>query len=403
MASDYEAIKRANIQKYGTDISRFGKALLTDRYDDRTHFVFELLQNAEDALKRRAARQGRRSVEFALGTDSLRVSHYGLPFTELDVRGICGIGEGTKSGDVTAIGHFGIGFKAVYAITESPEIHSGDEHFAIDSYVWPRAVPTIPSERGETVFVLPFPAGENSARAGIAMRLPELGVRTLLFLREIEEIIWCVDGGASGRTRRSTAEPAGGHGRRAVLSGQTLGQEEVVEEWLVFSRRLETPGGDVAGYVEVAFSLKESAANPLRSVARVLDSPLVVFFPTVVQSNLGFLVQGPYCTTPSRDNVPRHDVWNQRLVRETGELLVSALLGLRDVGLLDAEALRVLPIDRGKFGEDKLLSPLFEKVRDSLRATPLLPCYGKGHVSAEACAARAWPRTTGPAEARSAR
>src|SRR4051812_28542491 len=140
MTSDYEAIKRENIKKYGTDIGRIGKTLLADRYDDRTHFIFELLQNAEDALKRRKGYEGRRSITLELQKRALLVSHYGLPFTQLDVRGICGIGEGTKTDDLTTIGHFGIGFKAVYAFTDAPEIHSGDEHFAIDSYVWPRGI-----------------------------------------------------------------------------------------------------------------------------------------------------------------------------------------------------------------------------------------------------------------------
>lgn len=36
--------------------------LLADRDDDRTHFIFELLQNAEDALSRRHGWRGSRAV-----------------------------------------------------------------------------------------------------------------------------------------------------------------------------------------------------------------------------------------------------------------------------------------------------------------------------------------------------
>ena len=43
MASDYEAICKENRRRYGTDIGRIGPMLLADRYDDRTHFIFELL------------------------------------------------------------------------------------------------------------------------------------------------------------------------------------------------------------------------------------------------------------------------------------------------------------------------------------------------------------------------
>ena len=53
--SNYVAIGEENRTRYGTDIGRIGPMLLADRYDDRTHFIFELLQNAEDALGRRGS------------------------------------------------------------------------------------------------------------------------------------------------------------------------------------------------------------------------------------------------------------------------------------------------------------------------------------------------------------
>ena len=99
MACDYQAIRRDNERRYGTDIGRIGPMLLANRYDDRTHFIFELLQNAEDALARRDGWQGSRAVTFHLTGKTLRVSHFGLPFDEPDVRGICGIAESTKGSD----------------------------------------------------------------------------------------------------------------------------------------------------------------------------------------------------------------------------------------------------------------------------------------------------------------
>src|SRR5437867_2790215 len=138
MAADYASIRGENKRRYGTDIGRIGPMLLADRYDDRSHFIYELLQNAEDALARRTGSNAPRSITFALSPTGLRVSHFGAPFSESDVRGICGIAEGTK--DLTAIGRFGIGFKSVYAFTARPEIHSGSEHFAVESFVWPTAI-----------------------------------------------------------------------------------------------------------------------------------------------------------------------------------------------------------------------------------------------------------------------
>jgi hypothetical protein len=91
MPMNYQALAAENLVKYGTDIARLGKTLLADRYSDRTHFVYELLQNAEDALSRRPKDSPLpKEVCFNLQPTFLEFSHFGLPFEEKDVRGICG-------------------------------------------------------------------------------------------------------------------------------------------------------------------------------------------------------------------------------------------------------------------------------------------------------------------------
>src|SRR6266568_3190869 len=116
--ADYDKIRAENITRYGTDTAVLD--LLGQLYSDRTHFIFELVQNAEDA--------GASELAFELFDDRLEVRHNGRPFTEADVRGICGIANSAKSGDLTAIGAFGIGFKSVYAYTQTPSVHSPGEH-----------------------------------------------------------------------------------------------------------------------------------------------------------------------------------------------------------------------------------------------------------------------------------
>ena len=380
MTSDYAAIREENKEEYG-NIARWGPKVLTERYDNRTHFIFELLQNAEDALARRSGSKGPRAVTFALSRDHLRISHFGQPFTECDVRGICGIGESTKE-DLTAIGRFGIGFKSVYSFTDRPQVHSGEEDFAIENYVLPTAAPPIHRDAEETVFVLPLDEWDETAHAKIIEGFRQLGPRTLLFLRQIEEIAWVVEGGSSGLYLRSKPEKLGENIRRIALRGEEQGNLETEQTWLVFSREARTAKGAVAGYVEIAFMLVPDHESGRLSIQTISDSPLVVFFPTVVATNLGFLVQGPYQTTLSRDNVPPSEPWNKHLVEETASLLVEALRWLRDNDLLNTDALRCLPLEPARFSGNSMFAPLFEAVRDALVAEPLLPRFGGGHVPA---------------------
>ena len=380
MPVDYEKIRVENLVSYGTEIGRVAKMAFADSYADRTHFIFELLQNAEDAIRRRGdSWHGDRTVSFLLSQDLVRLSHYGALFNEKDVRGICGIGESTKSGDYTSIGRFGIGFKSVYRFTGRPEVHSGDEDFAIESFVWPKASDPIQRDSDETVFLIPLDRDNHvEDNDEIAYALEKLNVRSFLFLRQVEELEWEVHGCDSGHYVRETKiedEIA----RRVNVIGHVKDLEEnesdVNEEWIVFSREVYHNGKE-AGQVEIAFFVDENTGG----ICQLEESKLVVFFPTVVETRLGFLVQGPYRTTPNRDNVPKDDEWNRYLVSQTCILLKNALIWLRDRDLLDAEVLRCLPLT--SFPGD-MLHPLFDATTRLLTTERILPKFGGGYVAAD--------------------
>ena len=379
MASDYAAIREANKAEYG-NVGRWGRDVLVNRYDSRAHFVFELLQNAEDALKRRKGWSGSREVRFELTPASLRIVHCGNPFTLGDVKGVCGVGETTK--DLTDIGRFGIGFKSVYAITDRPEVHSGEEDFAIENFVFPTAAPPTSRATDQTEFVLPLRTGDPDLSPLVLDGLSKLGARTLLFLRQIEEIAWLVHGDASGLYLKEKAEEADDGSRRVTLVGERNSEPDADESWLIFSREVRTEAGAVVGNVEIAFLLRGDEEAGGWAVQRVDSSPLCAFFPTVVTTHLGFLVQGPYRTTPSRDNVPPRDPWNVKLVHETAELLLDALAALKARDLLDVAALQCLPIERAKYPEGSMFAPLFTVVRGALAEQPLLPRADGGWTSA---------------------
>lgn len=140
-----------------------------DKYSDTAHFIYELIQNADDA--------GATEVEMNLQADKFIFIHNGhTRFTVSDpkkeerdkkvgklghINSICSIGFSSKNYESEIkeikIGKFGVGFKAVFQYTSTPEIYDDPFCFRIDNYI----VPTrIESEKyqipGKTVFVLPF-------------------------------------------------------------------------------------------------------------------------------------------------------------------------------------------------------------------------------------------------------
>jgi hypothetical protein len=356
VSADYEKIREENIARYGWDTAVLD--LLGQLYSERTHFIFELIQNAEDA--------GATELAFELFEDRLELRHDGRPFTEADVRGLCGVGQSGKSGDLTAIGKFGIGFKSVYAYAKSPRVHSAGEHFRIENYVRPFPVEPLPF--AGTLFVFPF--DHDTVPAAVAVReiaaaLTAIQPRILLFLRSIGRLRVRGAGLPESVIERSVA--ADGSRRRVTVS---TGRGHRDEDWLVWHRQVE---GHEAQRIEIAFRLEAGRIVP------VADSPLTVFFPTEKETFLGFLVQGPYRTTPARDNIPGHDPANQALVRQTAALLTGALRELRDDGLLTVQALEALPLDAARFPAGSMFRPLFDSAGDALTTEALIPVAGGGY------------------------
>jgi hypothetical protein len=370
MPVDYDSIRTENIERYGWDPAILH--LLGRLYSNRTHFIFELIQNAEDA----------RATEliFELFDDRLEVRHDGRPFTEADVRGICGVGKSTKVEDLTQIGKFGIGFKSVYSYTQTPRVHSGDEHFRIESYVRPCAEDPTHVPSGETLFVFPFDHEELTAETAIeeissAFNKLELG--TLLFLRSLKRL--CIRGVATteGVLERTTTQRT--ETSRHVALTESFDDERQDEEWFVWDRQVD--GGDQHSHrIEIAFGVSDEGGR--QRIVECEDSPLVVYFPTEKETFLGFLIQGPYRTTPARDNIPQDDAWNQRLVRETALLLTDVLTELREERLLTVDVLQALPLDRARFQPDGMFRPLFNAVRDAFLRAKLIPLADGGHGDA---------------------
>lgn len=375
MPTDYDKVREDNIREYGQGTRHL--SFLGRLYTDRTHFVFELLQNAEDA--------GATRILFSLFEDRLEVTHDGRPFDERDVRGVCGVGEGTKTEDLTQIGKFGIGFKSVYAYTATPEVHSGGEGFRIENYVRPYGVSSKPAGNSwTTLFVFPFNTKEISpvtACKEIGARLRNLSARTLLFLRRINEIEYRLPSSTGGVYLRE--EIARGPARQVSVIGQNNGKDEE-ENWLIFERQVAVPDQSESVRVEVSFRLEAEdkfGKNPER-IVKVKDSPLAVYFPTEKATRFGFLIQGPYRTTPSRDNIPKDDEWNETLVKETADLIGDILPAIKNLGLLSVSFLGALPIRTEDFPKDSMFYPIVESVRKSLIEEELLPADDGSFVSA---------------------
>lgn len=90
-------------------------------YTDKSHFVYELLQNAEDAEAK--------DIKFIQHADHLEVLHDGKPFTSANLQGLCDIGKSDKVDNLNQIGEFGVGFKSVFGICDTVLLYSDPSRY----------------------------------------------------------------------------------------------------------------------------------------------------------------------------------------------------------------------------------------------------------------------------------
>ena len=177
----------------------------SDKYSEQAHFIYELLQNADDA--------GATSARFVLHNDKLVFAHNGIrrffvsnPETEDedskagclgDINSITSIGNSTKANKPT-IGKFGMGFWAVRQYTATPYIYDPDVFFKIERACVPVRIyeDFVGRRKDETLFVLPFnhkTCTPETAYAEISEKLRSLDY-PLLFLSHLKEISFEIGG-----------------------------------------------------------------------------------------------------------------------------------------------------------------------------------------------------------------
>ncbi len=333
------------------------RRLLTELYPDNAHFIYELLQNAEDAQAT--------EVHFMLKEDGVEFEHNGNRlFSIEDVDSITNIGDSPKRDDPTNIGKFGIGFKAVFAYTSTPEITSGKYHFRIRDLVVPDTNGLTSRTLGEkeTRFSFPFdnPAKPpEEAQGEIESNLRRLDESTLLFLSSIRKIEYLLPDSTLGFLERKEADG----NRIEILVQHPEESEPASTVFLRFEKTVEVKNENdnlQPCRIAVAFGLEENQeqegkqpANRRRrtppaqwKIKSLEPGKVCIYFPAEKEtSNLRFHLHAPFASTVARDSV-RDCPANDELWDNLADLIAESMTAVRDKGLLTVGFLATLPNDR---------------------------------------------------------
>ncbi len=393
--------------------------------DYRGRLVYELLQNADDAMADSATASDR--VSFLVTDEALWIANTGRALTDDDVLGLCGLGASSKvdvQGNRRAtIGHKGLGFKSVLEVTDEPSVYSSTTSFTLGARnarprieaLWdelglptPKGVPAMRfptavtgagsrwaeyrADGFNTAFCFPFRDSLDAEhRTAVGDMLLGLPLTTVLFLKHLERIDVRVSQGSRAIRRTwhvqrerwddASASWSAAHGfdgsgiyRVTVTDGAQTATFLLAhdEEVTIGECRagLSGPAWDGVDLTEV------SVAAPVGDAAEVPESwrRFHVFLPTAEESPYPLLVNGAFATDLSRQHVRVSDDpidYNAHLIRRAARLVCSQLIPM--IRLQGVEAVLRL-FERASAGDAAGAGArLHRAITDELADMPLIP------------------------------
>lgn len=304
------------------------KNSVVEKYSDQAHFIYELLQNADDAHAENA--------RFILEENRLIFAHDGTRHFSVsdpqneeedtenetlgDINSITSIANSNKT--QASIGKFGVGFKAVFQYTSTPHIYGPNFRFKIARFIVPIGLDEdFPGRRPkETMFVFPFDHQERNAEESykdISSKLLNLSY-PLLFLTQLKNIEFEFRNviGLYGKSIKKTYTFGDTTAEKICLM-QNAGNEIYEENLWLFSRLDESNRRYSIGY----FIDKDGHL-------RAVDEPAFCFFPTKEVTGLNFILHAPFLLTDSREGIRAGVAHNEKM--HTAKRFPSVLARLRE-------------------------------------------------------------------------
>lgn len=332
-------------------------ASVIERYTDPVHFIYELLQNADDANATK--------VEIRLDKNGFLFKHNGtIHFTISDpnkaeedgkkgkyghLNALTGIGSSSKleGAEGNKIGKFGIGFKSVFKYTAHPHVYDDIICFVLHDYIVPERLNEDHSWRqsGETLFYLPFDKPGMSPKESYSQIEEKLKTleNPILFLHHIQSIHWksaTNNGGTYSKELLKTIK------QDNVLCEQiklhNFSSKDTRELWM-FTKNIHLEEGSFP--ISVGLYIKEGKIDV------EIRPRIYCFFPTQESLDFCFIMHAPFALIDNRESIKTSEPINNTLFGQLAILSCDALRALRDIGVkekhtyIDESIFQIVPLE----------------------------------------------------------
>jgi hypothetical protein len=352
-------------------------------YSRDVHFIFELIQNAED---NHYADGVDPTLSFQLTPDdpthtpgaegALIIENNELGFQPDNIDAICDVGQSTKTKQEGYIGEKGIGFKSVFQVTCDPHVFSNGYSIRLpesDSltalgYIVPVWVDSVPPrvKSGCTTIILPLKPG---CFCELSKSLRSVAPETILFLKKIKSLSIQIDGLYTCTViKDDCAAPL--VRLLCEIVADTTAVASPGESFWVKTLTFQRPPEISAAKREKIIDRDVTVALPLSQTA---DSrgDVYAYLPVLTGSGLPFLVNADFLLTSSREGIKEDEPWNHWLRDCIAPCFVTAFRELLTEHEYRYQAYRFLPLladhDRPEFFEEVATS-----IHESVKATAVI-------------------------------
>jgi hypothetical protein len=321
-------------------IKKFNIEIIGTTHSDPTHFVPELLQNADD--------QKADEIYFNFNSlkNEIRFSHNGNNFTKQDIQDICSIGHSQKNETINKIGKFGTGFKSIYKVTDKPIISCFLESqktqiiFSIENKIIPIREKNnyqgleISEKKFDTNFFFRLISNDVLNEKILIEFIKDNATSMLLFLPNIRKLFFEVDN-EKYIFRREDKKIS----ENFLISNiyTDIGTKEEICSFYRFSKKIKLQ--NYQGETDIVVAYQFNKSNFISDDKKLLN----VFFKTKEYTGYSFLIHGPFFLDESRKHIDQSDPNNEVIAKEFDELIIESVNELKEKKFLNISFFNLLP------------------------------------------------------------
>lgn len=401
MSKQYEHIKQIRKEKYWLDDSRHKgnqnpllkdlqqsiNKLSRDLYRKDSHFLLELIQNAEDndydcdnpSLSFNLVKTDP-TITNAYG-GALVISNNEIGFSKDNMKAMCSIGSSFKEKLKGYIGEKGIGFKSVFKVTKSPYIYSNgyqvrfqDEIKEIGlGYIVPEWVESVPKVaiKDNTTIILPL----NNGRIGfseVSRMMREFTPETILFLNKIHQLRFSVEGEYDITISKNIENE---HVVSLTISTSVDEQIMVIhKQHLLYTKNFSRPVNLLIEGREEVLDRDITISFPIGDT--VNDGAVYAYLPVLENTGMPFILNADFLVPGSRDMIYEDSEWNEWLLHLVPELFVEAFTKFIRISKYRYELYRHIPITTKL--KATYFEPVIKPIIDNLSKLPIIPTVPNG-------------------------